>query len=145
MAYVTQEVVAVSGTPYVAQDAVDENDLTILSACCCTTQALYTECPDCIGCSGKGSICCLEVDSCCKFGAPCLTPCCCLGCKCISPTTCIKLQKQCCCCVHNLAFPCDDEMPCMIGCCGFTCYPKCGCCMKQGQITRQTPTTLRGA
>tara|TARA_B110001452_G_scaffold244401_1_gene228406 strand:- start:588 stop:1046 length:459 start_codon:yes stop_codon:yes gene_type:complete len=132
MAYVTQEVVAVS--PYVAQDAVDENDLTIINSCCCITQALYTSCPDCIGCSGKGSLCCFEVDTCCKVGAPCL--CCgCCGCKCIEPTTCLKLQKQCCCLVNNVAIPCDDEMPCMLALCCCSMYPKCGCCMKQGQLT----------
>uniref|UniRef100_A0A7S2J909 Uncharacterized protein n=1 Tax=Haptolina brevifila TaxID=156173 RepID=A0A7S2J909_9EUKA len=133
-------VAVVSTGPYVSADAVDENDLHIVSACCCSASALYLDCPACIGCSGKGSLCCLEIDTCCKFGAPCLCcgPC---GCKCISPTTCVKFQKQCCCFVNNCAFPCDEEMPAMLACCCLACYPKCGCCRKQGDLTGK-PITL---
>ena len=47
----------VTAQPFLADDAVNENDLTICNACCCGSSALYTDCPECIGCSGKGSVC----------------------------------------------------------------------------------------
>ena len=47
----------VTEQPFLADDAVNENDLTICNACCCVSSALYTDCPECMGCSGKGSVC----------------------------------------------------------------------------------------
>ena len=126
--------------PLLGGDAVNENDLTIVGACCCANQALYTSLPDCIGCSGKATVCCLEVAQCCKPGAPCLFPFGCLGLRWV-PCTLLKAQHQACCLVSSVALPTDDEVPAMVNCLGCSCFPKCGCCMRQGEITG-TPVVM---
>merc|ERR1712146_626589 len=56
----------------------------------------------------------------------------CCGCgiaNCMQPTfKCCSAQQQLCCLVSQGAFPTTDEMPCLIGCCGLSCYPNVGCC-----------------
>lgn len=111
------------------RDAVDENKITIFGACCCCNSG-FLGCDECLGCSGESKMCCCEGGWCLKPGAPWL--CCgCCGCK-FSECTCCQQQSQCCCLVSSAAFPPTSEVPCMMAYCGLMCYPKCGCCVKQG-------------
>lgn len=41
--------------------------------------------------------------------------------KCGVPNTCCASGSQCCCLISNCAFPCNDENPFWIACCGVTC------------------------
>jgi hypothetical protein len=79
------------------------------TSCCCSHCYVYTDCPACLGCEGKSSICCLLEKGSCKF---------------ISPTTCLKYKYQMCCCVHRAAVPCDKEVPCALALCGIVCFGK---------------------
>jgi len=114
-------------------DSLDNSKITVFSACCCC----YSGCVKAagsIGCMTSETICCLESECCCKTGSPCLgCGCCCL--RCVKPAVCIKLQSQCCCCASAAAFPCDEEVPCLVGTCCLVCYPKFGCCKTVGYLT----------
>mmetsp|Transcript_10103 Transcript_10103/g.14499 ORF Transcript_10103/g.14499 Transcript_10103/m.14499 type:complete len:136 (-) Transcript_10103:1514-1921(-) len=114
-------------------DAIDEERVRLCCALCCANCGFYgTE--DCIGCSGKGGLCCLNCEFCCKPGAPCL-PCGCCGpaIEC-DGCSCVNLQAHCCCMVATAAFPCNDEVPIALTILGCTLYPKCGCCVPTGEI-----------
>jgi hypothetical protein len=88
------------------EDAVNENELTLVNGCGCCNCALYPASSDCIGCSGKLECCCCINECCCKHGAPCLACCvdfglsdmCChVGLFCFQtgfkyPTVCMKKQ-----------------------------------------------------
>ena len=132
-----------------ARDAVDENELIIIDACCCCNDTLYCQ-SDCIGCSGESEFLCYKEKCCCKPGVDIYTCCpakdddkmlCQLGLICVAcgfkvPSTCCKFQQHLCCLVSNGAFPTDPEVPCMCASLGLTCYPKCGCCMKVGDVKK---------
>lgn len=111
-------------------DAVNEAELTLCCALCCTNCSIAGF-EDCIGCSGKVGLCCLQCEVCLKPGAPCL-PCCCIGPK-IEMDGCsvVNAQVHCCCCVNSTAIPCNEEVPLAVSVLGLTLFPKCGCCMKQ--------------
>lgn len=110
-----------------SDDAVDESELTLCCALGCANCAVGPMC----GCSGKLGFCCLNMEFCCKPGAPCL-PCCCIGPKCESDgCSLVNAQYQCCCAVCSAAFPCNEEVPVALSLCGVTCFPTCGCCVKQ--------------
>ncbi|KAL7517746.1 hypothetical protein ACHAWF_000152 [Thalassiosira exigua] len=91
-------------------DAVDESKLVLCCALCCANFSLYPT-ADCVGCSGKLRLCCLQAEYCCKPGAPCL-PCCCCG-PAIECDGCsvVNAQGHCCCFVVSAALPCNDEVP----------------------------------
>ncbi|KAL3763562.1 hypothetical protein ACHAW5_008105 [Stephanodiscus triporus] len=117
-------------------DAVDENELVLCCALCCVNLGWYFT-NDCCGCSGKAGLCCLNCEVCCKPGAPCL-PCCCCGpnIECDGCSLC-NAQGQCCCCVGSAAFPCNDEVPCILTIAGWTMFPRCKCNAPMKEIMRR--------
>merc|ERR1711966_160989 len=129
---------------------VDTNDLILCDTCFCCHDALYCEMPDCIGCSSKDECCCCIRTCCCKMGTDLI--CCtvvddrmcfqiglgCCGCGCLSPSTCVKSQAQCLCLAGGCAFPCDDDMPCMLALLGLACLPSFGCCQKISTLKGKT-------
>uniref|UniRef100_A0A7S3P8Z5 Uncharacterized protein n=1 Tax=Amphora coffeiformis TaxID=265554 RepID=A0A7S3P8Z5_9STRA len=119
---------------YTRDDAVDEENFVLCCACCCANASIYAD-GDCIGCSGKAGICCLNLQCCCKPSAPCLVP---FGCVGIRPEcdgcSVINMQCQACCLAINAAIPCNKEVPLAVSVLGLTLYPVQGCCVKQGQI-----------
>jgi hypothetical protein len=62
-------------------DAVDEGKIILCCALGCCNLGLYNGC-DAIGCSGKAGLCCINMECCCKGGAPFLLPFGCLGLRC---------------------------------------------------------------
>ncbi|KAL9182899.1 hypothetical protein ACHAXT_004178 [Thalassiosira profunda] len=114
-----------------SNDAVDEGELILCCALCCANTSLYPS-SDCCGCSGKLGVCCLNLEFCCKPGAPCLP------CGCIGPTCdgdgCLNAQAHICCCVTSAALPCNDEVPVAVTVAGLTVFPKCGCCVPMKEI-----------
>jgi hypothetical protein len=62
-----------------------------------------------------------------KMGADCL-PCCCCGpaIECDGCSVC-NAQLHCCCAAVSAAFPCNDEVPCVVNVAGWTLYPQCKC------------------
>lgn len=89
------------------------------------------------GCMSKGVVCCLEQESlCCKVSEKEEDYCLCFkaSCTCIKPTTCIKGTSQEFCCDSRCAFPCDEEVPCILNLFFFNCCYKyqcsAGCCKK---------------
>ncbi|KAL3805233.1 hypothetical protein ACHAWO_009035 [Cyclotella atomus] len=114
-------------------DAVDEEKLVLCCALCCHNCSVYPA-ADCLGCSGKVGLCCLNMEFCCKPGAPCL-PCGCCGPQCeMDGCSCFNMQAHCCCCVNSAAFPCNDEVPAAVTILGLTLYPKCGCMVPMKEI-----------
>ena len=113
-------------------DALDNNAIMVCDACCCQYDGfLFGD--GCMGCMASETMCCLEVEYCCKSGAP--TLCCvCCAIRCVSPTVCIKSQAQICCLAGAAAIPCDEEVPCMFGSCGIICYPGVYICKTLGEI-----------
>ena len=130
-----------------AKDNVNENESIVVNACCCCNDALYCQ-SDCIGCGGETECLCYKEKCCCKPGVDCYTCCpakdddsmlCQLGLICVAcglkvPSTCCKCQQQLCCLLSNGACPTDKEVPCMVAAYGLTCYPKCACCAKLGDL-----------
>ena len=55
--------------------------------------------------------------------------------KCAHPTTCCKQLSQCYCINVRAAFPCDNDVPCMVASCGLVCCVNwglhVGCCQVQ--------------
>ncbi|CAK0796760.1 unnamed protein product [Prorocentrum cordatum] len=89
----------------------------------------------CFGCMWSETICCCELELCCKSGQDYL----CCGCcalRFVSPEVCCKSQGQVCCCAGASGIPCDDEVPCMFGTCGIICYPGLNVCKTLGEIRR---------
>lgn len=113
------------------EDAVDESQLTLCCALCCTNCATLPI-TECTGCSGKLGLCCLDLEICCKPGSPCL-PCICCGPTCDGCKG-LTAQLQVCCVVCNAAFPCNEEVPVAVVVGGLMLYPKCGCCVVQREI-----------
>ena len=46
-------------------DAIDEEKLVLCCALCCANLSTYPS-ADCLGCSGKVGMCCLNAEFCCK-------------------------------------------------------------------------------
>lgn len=110
------------------EGAPKQEDLCAFAACCCSILTCYTKVPDCLGCYNQGVFMCFELETMwCKTGANEASAdgslCLCLRgeCEVIAPTTCCKLQEQLCCLNASIAFPCDQDVPCMIACLGLTC------------------------
>mmetsp|Transcript_6285 Transcript_6285/g.5131 ORF Transcript_6285/g.5131 Transcript_6285/m.5131 type:complete len:125 (-) Transcript_6285:130-504(-) len=114
-------------------DAVDEENIVLCCALCCANCGFYAD-ADCFGCSGKVGCCCLNCEVCLKPSAPCL-PCVCCGPK-IECDGCsiLNTQVQCCQLVISAALPCNEEVPVAVAVLGATLYPKCGFCVKIGDI-----------
>ena len=116
-------------------DAVNEDETILCCAVCCANCACLPSI-DCLGCSGKIGLCCLNAQVCCKFGAPCL-PCCCIGPKCENDgCSILNAQMQCCCCVCSAALPCNEEVPVAVNVMGLTLFPKVACCATVGVSLR---------
>ena len=126
-------------------DAVDESTLTLFNACLCCNISLYTDVPDCCGCSSKSEFCCFTESLCCKSNATLTSGCdtsddnCIIGCVCCEcglkkPETCCMGQTQICCLVSSSAYPPTDEVPLACALFGLACLPKCGCCKTQGEL-----------
>ena len=116
-------------------DAIDEDKLILCCGVGCANCAIYPS-MDCLGCSGKIGLCCLNMEYCCKPGAPCL-PCCCCGPKCeFDGCSLVNAQGHCCCAVVSAAFPCNDEVPVVLTLGGITLYPceHAGCCVSVKQV-----------
>uniref|UniRef100_A0A7S3AXQ3 Uncharacterized protein n=1 Tax=Haptolina ericina TaxID=156174 RepID=A0A7S3AXQ3_9EUKA len=130
---------------------VNEESTILLNSCICGNQALYLDCPKCIGCSGKYEFCCFQEAFCCTAGTDCMwcsapegqgicfqlgLGCC--ACACRMPRVCCKGQGHCCCCVDSYACPTDREVPCAITILGLTCCfrwgPRFACCNTQRQL-----------
>jgi len=110
-------------------DAVDEDKLLLCCALCCANCSILPT--SCIGCSGKIGLCCLNIELCCKPGAPCLC-CCCCGPTCVDNGCSVcNAQVQCCCSVCNAALPCNEDVPVAVAVAGLMVYPKFGCCITQ--------------
>eukprot|EP00542_Grammatophora_oceanica_P017958 CAMPEP_0194046066 /NCGR_PEP_ID=MMETSP0009_2-20130614/19279_1 /TAXON_ID=210454 /ORGANISM="Grammatophora oceanica, Strain CCMP 410" /LENGTH=123 /DNA_ID=CAMNT_0038691193 /DNA_START=76 /DNA_END=447 /DNA_ORIENTATION=+ len=114
-------------------DAVDEENITLCCAICCVNCGIYKD-ADCLGCSGKLGVCCLNCEVCCKPSAPVL-PCCCCGPKCeCDGCSVFNAQIQCCQLVISGALPCNQEVPIAVTILGLTIFPKMGCCVSVGEI-----------
>jgi hypothetical protein len=114
-------------------DAVDEENIVLCCALGCANIGLYKDL-DCGGCSGKAGFCCLNLQFCCKPSAPTL-PCLCCGPRCeFDGCSILNLQCQCCNAVISAAIPCNKEVPVALSLCGCTVFPKCGCCVKIGEL-----------
>ncbi|KAJ1452469.1 hypothetical protein M885DRAFT_526794 [Pelagophyceae sp. CCMP2097] len=133
----------------VAQDALDESKICVVNGCCCCIAGLLCD-ASCWGCMGKSECLCCVQEVCCKANTSplcCTTQegeCCQLGLGCCSialksPTTCCKGQDQVCCVVSMCAFPTDDEVPMTCAVYGLMCLPKCGCCVKLGDLKAGKP------
>ena len=143
----TTTVVTTGGAQDKGHENLDVNDLALCSACLCSNTALYCD-PKCIGWSGKGACCCIQSENCCKLGGNlgcgcngnpgdcCVCRCFCCSYGLVNPETCCLGQQHCCCLVSSTAFPCTEDIPCMCTCLpGLVICPKCGCCMKIGDVT----------
>ena len=92
---------------------------------------------DCVGCSGKVGVCCVNCEVCCKPNAPCLALICCgpkIECDGFSI---LNVQIQVLSLVISAAVPCNKEVPVAISILGATIYPKCGYCITIGDATKK--------
>lgn len=114
-------------------DAVDEENIVLCCALGCINCGCYKD-ADCLGCSGKIGLCCLNLQMCCKPSAPCL-PCGCIGPR-LENDGCsvFNIQCQLCSAVISGAIPCNKEVPVALTVLGLTIFPKVGCCVKIGDI-----------
>ena len=55
------------------EDAIDESKLVLCCALCCANLSTYPT-ADCLGCSGKVGLCCLNAEFCCKVSSRSLKP-----------------------------------------------------------------------
>jgi hypothetical protein len=126
-------------------------DITLCMGYCCQLVGLYTSCPECMGCSAGGTLCCLEETRvCCKSIAGDSDnsnhdACCLLAkmeCLCIPVNTLCKVQNQIFCCYYACALLCDEEVPCTCGqlglmcCLNWACKPQC--CPKYSDVLEQS-------
>jgi hypothetical protein len=105
--------------------AVHIKDLVpLMGGCCCITSA-FTVYPDIIGCYGQNSCLCIDVEyKFCKISKEEKFFCTFqeTSCKGIIPTTCLQADLQIFCIDFRCALPWDDDVPCMINCCGVTLF-----------------------
>ena len=117
-------------------DALNNSEIIINNTCCCCYDGfvLYDQC---FGCMQSHTVCCCEAEYCLKSGTKPLCLFCCAY-RCVNPTVCIKVQHQMCCHAIAFAFPCDNEVPCMVGLCGLVCCPTLACCTTLGEINNDS-------
>jgi hypothetical protein len=86
----------------------------------------------------------MNLECCCKPGAPLLMPCGFLGCK-PECDGCSILNGQCqaMCLVVSAAIPCNKEVPVAVAIAGLTLYPKCGFCIQQRDLFDKEPLMER--
>ena len=128
-----------SGTT--ATEGVDQKDLCACVACCCTICSCYPKFPECIGCHQKNVVACLEFEAVmCKTGRTEGSLCMCIKqeCEIVKPTTCVKGTSQFFCVDARCAFPCDDEVPCMVSALGCTFVKNYECICKAGASVGET-------
>ena len=118
------------------EGAPDPKDLYVFAACCCTVTSCYCNFPKCVSGYQKGVVMCCEAEAlCCQPGQVKGSLCKIYQgeCECIRPYTCCKEGCQLCCLDTKCAFPCDEEVPCMIAYMGILCVKdyecKLGCCV----------------
>lgn len=126
-------------------DGIKYDELYLCAGCFCCNVDIYTDFPDCFGCSAKSKCLCIEcTNTCCKpdtdkkicrfisgdcNGVVTLLP----LCKCVNHN---------CCLVSTCALPCDADVPMTCGTCAMMCYPKFACFPKQKEMIRATPTSI---
>jgi hypothetical protein len=86
----------------------------------------------------------MNLEFCCKPGAPLLFPCGFIG---VKPEcdglSCCNIQCQACCAVVSGAIPCNKEVPVALTIAGLTIYPKVGLCMQQRDLFDNEPLMER--
>jgi len=118
--------------PETAPTPLSNDAIIVIDGCCCGYCGLLCG-GDCVGCMASETLCCLEMECCCKSGQEKLCCICCAA-SCVSPTVCIKSQGHMCCLAGAATFPWDDEVPCLFGTCGIICYPGIFICKTLGEI-----------
>jgi hypothetical protein len=101
-------------------------DSYVINGCFCCLDVLYTKFPQCLGCYGNQTCCCIAYEyKYCKYyenepGKWCL--CQQAKCDCIVPKSCCKVINQCCCLDSRCAFPpyLDPDLPSIFAICGLT-------------------------
>jgi hypothetical protein len=129
-----------------AHKNIDTKDLVLCDAFFCCNTALYTS-SECVGCSGKSQLCCIQSENCFKLGGNlgcgcngqpddiCVCRCFCCSYGIVTPKTFCLGQQHCCCLVSSNAFPTTEDVPIMCTLCpGLVICPKVGCCMTIGDI-----------
>ena len=156
--YVTSQQQTVKTTTHDAPEAqrmgevIDELDSYLCCGLCCYSCGLAATFKNCFGVASETTCCCFEHSCCIKPGNECLW-CGCgegkcqlgLGCCALAlvwPSSCCKCSHQLCCLIEHCAFPCGDEMPCVLAFCGLACLPRCGCCPRLNQATDQRTVVL---
>lgn len=123
-------------------DNIDQTNNPVWAGCYLCTSTLYTDTPDCIGCSGKEKCLCMTEEFCCKpgpnfgFGLKtddsdsdiCLLSlfCCTFGLTSNIMEPLCRQDAQQCCCVGQAALPPDPKIPALIGTCLLICWSKAG-------------------
>ena len=101
---------------------VNPNDLIAFDMCCCCVDSLYLKYPDFFGYFILSTCCCCEgTASGCKPHSTKICLCSKYDVNFIYPTTCCKCVSQVGPYDCRSSFPCDHDVPCGFGCCGFTC------------------------
>ena len=113
----------------------DPNELILINGFCCTIDSLYCKFPDCCGCTSTGECCCIYfLQIACKPVTVKDPKKCCICSKgevdLISPSTCCQTTNQFFCCDSRCAFPCTNEVPCVLGQCGLICCFNWKCDLK---------------
>merc|ERR1712117_280441 len=117
-------------------DALDNSAITVFEAFLCG----YAGCvqgKECFGCMGSETCLCCECEGCLKSGVEPLCLYCC-AIRQVPITVLCKSQSQVCCLASASALPCDEEVPPIVACCAFACYPQTGCCKTMGELTGKT-------
>lgn len=132
--------------PTTLAEAPNPEDLMPCFACCCTICSIYPKVPNCIGIFAKGVLGCCDIEAVfCKPGSAKNSLCICTKgeCELIIPEVCCKLTYQMCCADTRCAFPCDDEVPCMLTACGIQCVKeyKCACGVAETVQTKEDERT----
>jgi hypothetical protein len=126
-------------------DSIDQQGLPVICGVCCAYTLLLSNLHSCLGCMGKCELLCCGASCCLKSGAESIKcekdfdQICMMGCYVCEvslqyPKTCIKSSCQCLCCIEQVAFPCDETMPCVVNVCCLNIYPKVGCHVVYGEI-----------
>lgn len=122
-------------------DSVDIGQLRVVGGCCCGLGSLYCNGKKSCGCQSKGTVICCngEFDACVPSAEEKLW--CTLfngDCNCGPPSTCVMLSSRLFCLDQRCAFPCNDEVPCIVNALGLTCCyaKKCkpSCCKTLSEI-----------
>lgn len=105
------------------QDNNNVDSLVPIFGYCCSMSSIQTT--NIMGCTEKSVCLCIEAEGeFCTFindrEDACFN-CTRQSCTCIQPRTCIKGVSRCFCCDSRCAFPCDDEVPCMLNVCFINC------------------------